>query len=219
MPTARTRVVAALLVAGTAVGAAACSSDDGKKSGSTPSASAPSAPQTAASAPSGPTVGQPFDLTTANSARPATFRIVVAEVLANTTPDPAIVPQYRTAEPTLPPGQQWVIAKFFATNTGQSRTFWQTSNITLNVGADRFAPTQEALQVAQDYNNSLTESGVPTTAFDGVEPGVTGTVYGAWQIPLGAKPTSMTIPETMIAADVPNDSGGDGRHSVTIAIP
>ncbi|GAA4961075.1 hypothetical protein GCM10023205_25580 [Yinghuangia aomiensis] len=216
MPTARTRVVAALLVVGTAVGAAACSSDDGKKSGSTPSASAPSAPQTAgtaASAPSGPTVGQPFDLTTANSAGPATFRIVVAEVQANTTPDPAIVPQYRTAEPTLPPGQQWVIAKFFATNTGRSRTFWQTSNITLNVGADRFAPTPEALQVAQDYNNSLTESGVPTTAFDGVEPGVTGTVYGAWQIPLGAKPTSMTIPETMIAANVPT------TPAVTVAIP
>lgn len=216
MPTARTRVVAALLVAGTAVGAAACGSDDDKKSGSTPSASAPSAPQTAgtaASAPTGPTVGQPFDLTTANSAGPATFRIVVAEVLANTTPDPAIVPQYRTAEPTLPPGQQWVIAKFFATNTGQSQTFWQTSNITLNVAADRFAPTPAALQVAQDYNNSLTESGVPTTAFAGVEPGVTGTVYGAWQIPLGAKPTTMTIPETMIAANVPT------TPAVTVAIP
>lgn len=207
-------VFAGLLLAVVLASASACSADDKDGSGAAPAAGGTAEGGKPAKSPAAPvaSVGQPFELLVVEGG-PAAFRVTVAEVRLAAEIDPFMMARFSGTVPPLPPGQQWVVVRFELTNTGLERASWTPQYVTLDVGAKKFAMNDAESSVANVYNSALNADGLPTSAFDGLNPGLTGTTYGVWQIPADAKPTTLTVPRSsglVIRDDTP---------SVAITVP
>lgn len=184
------KTVAVALLAAVVGTVSACSGDDGddkaKSAGGGGKADKPVA-----------AVGQPFDLLIDNIDEKAAFKVTTENVQVGAPLDEAT----RKAFPDMPAnpqaGRQWVVVKFSVTNTGDKQAFWTPNAATVDVGAKNYAMDDPSKTVTNEYNSFLLNGGqTPTSAFDGINPGITGTTYGVWQIPTGAKPTALTIPRS-----------------------
>lgn len=182
----RRNTVAVALLAAVLGTVSACGSDDGDKTESTGGGGKAVA-----------AVGQPFDLPIDNIDEKATFKVTAESVQVGVPLDEAT----RKAFPDMPEnpqaGQQWVVVKFSVANTGDKQASWTPNAATVDVGSKNYAMDDPAKQATNAYNSFLLSVGqTPTSAFDGINPGITGTTYGVWQIPAGAKPTALTIPRS-----------------------
>ena len=188
---------------------------------SSPASAAPASPASQA-APGGLPVaqtvreGQPFtvtyDFSTGGS---ASWKLTLDSVAEGngTMFDPKIMGDFYSSEgmPTLvpqaDPGQQFALVKFTVTNEGDSNQPWSPS--TVNVGQRAYTdtggdqPSGYSIGTASDaegaYNNWSQHHGTPAATF-GLQPGTSGVSWSVFEVPSGAKVTSVSVEATAYTA-------------------
>lgn len=114
--------------------------------------------------------------------------------------DRKIITSYYTGmgEPVVMPkpeaGMQFCLAAFSVTNEGHSNDVWTTqSTATLNVGMDAY--TDESMTGPGSDAQSAYNEAEPNSQF-GLNPHATGESYGVYEIPSGAKATSVSVADS-----------------------
>ncbi|MEV6011252.1 hypothetical protein AB0M29_31085 [Streptomyces sp. NPDC051976] len=172
---------------------------------STPHLNATTSPPTTTSAVATARIRQPFDLQLPALDTPESFKVTVVSVQATESLDPKVLHAFSTAYPK-PPGNKWIVVRFSVTNTGHAKAYWNPGVTAVIVGPNAYSQTSADSDAMNTYNSYLSNSGTPTSDFDGINPGVTGTTYGIWDVPTRATPDHLRVPEALGTANVTPDT-------------
>ncbi len=119
--------------------------------------------------------------------------------------DPKIMGDFYSSEgmptvvPQADPGQQFALVKFTVTNEGDSNHPWWPN--TVNVGQRAYQetggnqPSGTASDAAGAYANWSQHHGIPDSSF-GLQPGQSGVSWSVFEVPVGAKVTSVSVEAT-----------------------